>query len=504
MVTIVANQLDNNYSQVQINALYTQCKKLIVEPFDFWVFTTQQEMDVINNSKKKEGFIDGIQFHVPKYGTDWIEIDLMERTKPNGRLLFITPNTLFNTFDNLLSYKTNKKLLLEDGNLCYFIYRNSKVEEILNIWNEEEDDLLYNFDVFSERFLIEETDEIPFIQDHTASYPDFGKKIESIVALPYWYEDFNEEQIDIMYNKETDLYPYLPERVEIQLASIETFQALDSFLTLYEIKESFNQDFMEKAHLKRILFKGLSGDPIGNPELFDIAHYFMGDWGIGVDMVTLGNKHDPIWWSNIGLLFADSGNITFNINTGNPDKNILENAKALISTGCRVFWSYTHTNQLDNDIQKAKTLCRQNNFTGFVYDNEVPEEVPHVEEPVKQDMPDYKLIELETLQTRKKDDIYKERKIIFAPHVKCEGKVNNQFYLTSTGQVFPCKHVALNIITADNSPEHETELLYDWEKNNISNYTLEEIFTNDFYKGYFNNLLKLNPTIIHNEQGGIC
>ena len=33
---------------------------------------------------------------------------------------------------------------------------------------------------------------------------------------------------------------------------------------------------------------------------------------------------------------------------------------------------------------------------------------------------------------------------------------------------------------------------------------LEEIFTNDFYKGYFNNLLKLNPTIIHNEQGGIC
>ena len=52
--------------------------------------------------------------------------------------------------------------------------------------------------------------------------------------------------------------------------------------------------------------------------------------------------------------------------------------------------------------------------------------------------------------------------------------------------------------------EHKTELLYDWEKNNVSNYSLEEIFTNDFYKGYFNNLLKLNPTIIHNEQGGIC
>ena len=26
----------------------------------------------------------------------------------------------------------------------------------------------------------------------------------------------------------------------------------------------------------------------------------------------------------------------------------------------------------------------------------------------------------------------------------------------------------------------------------------------DFYKGYFNNLLKLNPKIIHDEQGGVC
>jgi hypothetical protein len=46
--------------------------------------------------------------------------------------------------------------------------------------------------------------------------------------------------------------------------------------------------------------------------------------------------------------------------------------------------------------------------------------------------------------------------------------------------------------------------MYSWDKNNICNYTLEDIFTNDFYKGYFNNLLKLNPIVIHNEQEGIC
>ncbi len=496
MVTIIANQLDNNYSQLHINAFYTQCKKLIENPFDFYVYVDKAEMEILETTKKKDGYIDCIEFHVPKHGKDWIEIDIMQHTKPGGNTLFLTPNVIINNIEDIDIYKSNKKIQLEDGNLGYFVHRNAKVEGILEEWEESEDELLYEYDAFHNKFFIEEGT-LPFLQDYTASYPDLTKKIESIVALPYWYEDYNEEQIEAMYNKATDLYPWLPERVEIQLSSNEN-------LTLYEIKETFNQDFMEKAHMKRVNFKGLKGDPIDNPEIFDIAHYFMGDWGIGVDMVTKGNKQDTIWWSNVGLLFSDSGNITFSINTGNPDKKILENAKALLDTGCRVFWEYTHTNQLDNDIQKAKTICRQNNFTGFVYVNKVPPEVPHVEEKIKQDMPDYKLIELETLQTRKKDDIYKERKIKFAPHIKCEGKVNNQFYLSSTGQVFPCKHVALNIITADTSPEHKTELLYDWEKNNISNYSLEEIFTNDFYKGYFNNLLKLNPTILHNEQGGIC
>ena len=169
-----------------------------------------------------------------------------------------------------------------------------------------------------------------------------------------------------------------------------------------------------------------------------------------------------------------------------------------------MFWAYTHTTQLDNDIQKAKRLCKQYKFSGFVYNNEVPPEKKKLTKKKKQDMPDYKLIELETLKTRKKDDIYKERKIKFAPHIMCEGKIKNQFYLSATGNVFPCKHVATNIITAYNSPEHKTELLYDWDKNSIDNFSLEAIFTNDFYKGYFNNLLKLNPIILHNEQEGKC
>ena len=496
MVTIIANQLDNNYSQVQINALYTQVKNLCVDPFDFYVFTNDDEYKILETTRKKEGYIDGITFHVPKYGKDWLEIDIMQHTKPGGHTLFITPNCIINNIQDIDNYKSNKKILLEDGNLGYFVYRNDKVEAILKEWDKSEDDLLYNYDIFSEKFLIEEGT-IPFLQDSTASYPE--KTDGNIVALPFWYEDFTEEQLDRMYNKETDLYPYLPERVEINPISG------DDYLTLEQIEDTFTKDFIEKSKLKRIHFKGTDKDPTLNPELFDIAHFFMSRWGIGgCDITTDGKSNEPIWWSNLGLMFLEAGNITFNINTGNPDKRILQNAKALIDSGCRVFWNYVHTNQLDSDIQKAKKISQQYNFYGFIYDNQISKEEIVIDKKEKPDMPDYKLIELETLQTRKKDDIYKERTIKFSPHVKCEGKVNNSFYLNSKGNVFPCKHVALNLTTAYNSPEHKTELLYSWDKNNINEHTLEEIFTNDFFKGYFNNLLKLNPAIIHNEQGGLC
>jgi hypothetical protein len=496
MVTIIANQLDTNYSQVHINALYTQIKKMCVNPFEFYVFVDSDEYKLLESTHKKDGYIDGISFHVPKYGKDWLEIDIMQHTRPGGHTLFITPNCIINNIKDIDIYKSNKKIQLQDGNLGYFVYRNEKIEKILEEWDENEDELLYEYDIFSEKFLIEEGD-VPFIKDVTASYPETTE--EPIVVLPYWYEDFTEEQKDLMYNRATDLYPYLPERVEIELSD-----SGGNNLSLEQIRNAFSQDFMEKAHMKRIKFKGLDGDPTNNHDLVDISHYLMGQWGIGIDLISKGDTHDPFWWGIIGELYKDSGNITFNINTGNPDSLVLMNADILIKKGCRVFWSYTHTNQLNTDIKKARETSENHNFTGFVYIDEVPEEVPYVEEVVKEEMPDYKLIELETLQTRKKDDIYKERKIKFAEHVKCEGKVNNQFYLSAKGNVFPCKHVALNVSTADSSPEHKTELLYDWNKNSISDYTLEEIFTNNFYKGYFNNLLKLNPTIIHNEQEGIC
>ena len=145
MIILVANLLDNNYSQTQVNALYTQAKKQIEDPFEFWVFTTEKEC---MNEQKNKGYLDDILFHVPKYGEDWIEIDLMEKTKKGDTLLLITPNTLLNNISVIETYKTNKKHRLSDGNLCYLIFHNNKVGELLKEWEEREDELLYEYDAF--------------------------------------------------------------------------------------------------------------------------------------------------------------------------------------------------------------------------------------------------------------------------------------------------------------------------------------------------------------------
>ena len=51
MVTIIANQLDSNYSQTQINAFYTQCKKLLVDPFVFYAFINDDENKIFTGKE---------------------------------------------------------------------------------------------------------------------------------------------------------------------------------------------------------------------------------------------------------------------------------------------------------------------------------------------------------------------------------------------------------------------------------------------------------------------
>ena len=182
--------------------------------------------------------------------------------------------------------------------------------------------------------------------------------------MPYWYEDFTPEQLELSYNRETDLYPYLPERGEMELSNGK------DHLTRKLIENNFDFDFITRSKFKR---NTLIGEPTTNPEVIEICQYLMADWGIAIDMETEAKEHDLIWWNNLGVLFYNNfvsewndkfdknakniGNITIHINTANPDEEVLKRADVLIKQGCRVFWHYTqtHLSQVD-DLKKAKKI----------------------------------------------------------------------------------------------------------------------------------------------------
>ena len=166
---------------------------------------------------------------------------------------------------------------MEDGNLAFFCHRNEKVENILTKWDDMEDQMTFENHSFEGAFYSNVVPELPFIQNTNHNYPE--KTEGDIVVLPYWYEDFTKKQLELNYNRETDLYPWLPERVQMEVSDDE-----GNNLKVEQIEDSFNLDFITKAKIKRVKMDGLQGDPINNPELFDICQYLMGNWGIAVDI----------------------------------------------------------------------------------------------------------------------------------------------------------------------------------------------------------------------------
>ena len=66
---------------------------MCVNPFDFYAFVSEDEYKLLEFTDKKDGYIDGITFHVPKHGKDWLEIDIMQHTQTRRTYsVFITPN----------------------------------------------------------------------------------------------------------------------------------------------------------------------------------------------------------------------------------------------------------------------------------------------------------------------------------------------------------------------------------------------------------------------------
>lgn len=496
-LTLIANLLDNKFSQLHINNFYTQAKNLIEQPFDFVVFTTQDELDDINGTNKKDGFIQGIKFHVPKYGKEWIEIDLINHTKKNGISFFVTPNVLLNDPSSLLTYRSSgiDKCILQDGNVSYYIHNNKIVQNMKQKWDKEEPDLtFYNYE-FSQEFQVNEVPKLPFLNSQNKDYP--VNLDDAIVTFPYWYTHRVDSYIESCYNRAIDLYPFLPVQVELEINGFDHT----------EVTKIFNHEYLVKSRMNKIVFSNNVTEPSLCEDFYEISEYFLVDGNVSVDVVSDLDTFDEFWWGSVGILYKNMGNITATIDSIDSEKfpRQLANAKAIIKSGARVFWQYTRSTQSDDDIEVARELSRKHNFSGFTFiEEKIQDDYVEPEKIKVVELPDYRLIELETIQTKPKEPDYVEATVKFKKQVRCKAKIQNECYIDKRGNVFPCVYTAREILEADTNPYEDTDIMYDWNMNNCKSNDLEEVLTNSFFKSYFNNKLKLDPSSICHTKCGVC
>lgn len=87
--------------------------------------------------------------------------------------------------------------------------------------------------------------------------------------------------------------------------------------------------------------------------------------------------------------------------------------------------------------------------------------------------------------------------------VDCEARSNDYFYVSASGNVFPCSYIARDIIENKLYPYHPVDYPYNWQKNNANKYDIKQIiYDNDFE--YMNEALKRDPLKICKEKCGKC
>ena len=289
------------------------------------------------------------------------------------------------------------------------------------------------------------------------------------------------------------------------------------------IDEAFPAELCSR--LKQIFFCGSYGDPIVHTEFLDILRDFRAkNPTLWLYIHTNGGVHKTEWWEELAEILNGYGKIDFGID-GLQDTNHLyrqgvdfdiaiNNAQAFIRAGGKAQWNFIVFKHNEHQIETARMLSTIVGFekilfrgTGRFFNHETLEEediwqvTPQKKEPYK--------LEVTTLDEYRNDsmkrlgDLKKEypimREYFDTTTIKCDACAGNKVTITAEGLVLPCNFFEHNLYDArfkdrdvtpgandlhfvDGKNQVETFInKHGKDKLNINNYSLEEIFKNNFW-----------------------
>lgn len=234
-------------------------------------------------------------------------------------------------------------------------------------------------------------------------------------------------------------------------------------LSLDDIKKIVPKELL--IQLKSALFCGNYGDPILAKEMVEILEYFREiNPEIYLSINTNGSARDIHWWSRLGLIIKDQGNIKFGIDgledthhlyrKGTDFNKIIRNAEAFIQSGGHAIWEYIVFKHNEHQVEEARELAKKIGFKKFVvkktgrfFSNSKLEKKDYQDVLDENNQPVYRIElpsnpEYHNPSLTREEDLVKEygslQTYLDKTEISCKSSNEKSIYISSEGLVFPC------------------------------------------------------------------
>ena len=190
---------------------------------------------------------------------------------------------------------------------------------------------------------------------------------------------------------------------------------------------------------------GVLGDPIANPELYEILWFFLFEKKIrDLEISTNGGLRTESYWGEMGMMSRMSeGRMNVHWSIDGATRNdyrenvsldkVLGNVKSYTQNGGRGIWQFIIFDYNRSEVNEARTLARGFGL-GFATRESWRNHADHVK---------FGSESAKSIDTEKYEDVQSRayRRNYDKPNIRCRHKEKDEIFITSTGKVFPCCHI---------------------------------------------------------------
>lgn len=264
----------------------------------------------------------------------------------------------------------------------------------------------------------------------------------------------------------------------------------------------------EDLSQKRIRLCGVLGDPMVHPRVIEISKWFLNKEA-RVHISTNASLREPLLWEELGKISYKTGRLyiqfavdgledTNHLYRVNTDFNkIMKNIDAFVKAGGNGGWVFIEFDHNRHQIGEARKLANEKNL-GFFVRRAAKNNVQEWKVKDKKAKKDYGVTS-KNGKAHSQAEVYK--KIIQDKHsfdhkdVNCKFMHEGEFFIAANGTVWPCCYLWDELQKKDTIL---SSILCKEEKgfNDLKTHTLENIFSNSFYKTLEDKWHQDNPAFL--------